>query len=273
MSAVSRTGFVRRLVEIALGPFVVRRKLPREAGAGLIAVSARVGGLKYLFKRALHWDPELLNVAAILVKDGQYVWDVGANVGLFSRAAAFHAGSNGQVLSIEADIDAVMLLNKTVKYNSPSHSKITVLPVAVSDSVGIVSFAIAKRARAANSIEGHGSTQTGGVREVRTLPCTTLDSLLQNITAPDVLKIDVEGAELRVLNGAGNVLQNIRPVIYCEVAENNKAEVTRLFASNGYRLWNGDSFYGTSFPEIANAARNTVAIPNEKVEDFDHRKI
>ena len=93
----------------------------------------------------------------------------------------------------------------------------TALPVAISDSVGFVSFSIAKRARAANSIQGYGSTQTGGVSETRTLPCVTLDSLLKHFPTPDVLKIDVEGAELGVLQGGSQLIDNVRPVIYCEL--------------------------------------------------------
>jgi FkbM family methyltransferase len=153
-------GVVRRFAEVVLGPLTIKRRLPLAAGSGLLVASARVGGLKYLLKRSADWDPELLNIASLLVKEGDSVWDVGTNVGLFSKAAAFHAGAAGSVLSIEADGDAVSLLNRTCRLRSPGHAEMTVLPVAVSDSVGFVRFAIAKRARASNSIEGFGSSQT-----------------------------------------------------------------------------------------------------------------
>lgn len=161
---------IRRLTEILLGPVIVRRRLPAIHGGGMIVTSARVGGLKYLFRSAEHWDAQLLNVAQRLVRKGQIVWDVGANAGLFSKAAAYRAGSEGSVLSIEADLDAVKLLNKTCLHRLPGHAAMTVLPVAIGESVGIVRFSISKRARASNSIEGYGSSQTGGVAEVRTLP-------------------------------------------------------------------------------------------------------
>jgi FkbM family methyltransferase len=264
---------MRRMVEIGLGSLVVRRRLPIDAGAATIFASGKVGGLKFILKNSRNWDPEFVCIAVILVKSGQTVWDVGANVGLFSKAAAFHAGERGRVISIEADIDAVTLLNRTCQLHSPKHAKMTVLPVAVSDTVGFVRFSIAKRARAANSIQGYGSTQTGGVSETRTLPCVTLDSLLEHFPAPDMLKIDVEGAEFLVLQGGNRLLSNVRPVIYCEVAEKARSEVTRLLEHHGYGLWDGSRFDGTTRTKISIAAHNTVAIPEEKVAEYERLNV
>jgi FkbM family methyltransferase len=260
--------FVRRMAEIILGPIVIFRKLPEKAGGGAIAVSANVGGLKYLFKPSHAWDPELINIAFRLVRKGDCVWDIGANVGLFSKAAAYCAGPKGQVLSVEADIDAVRLLNRTCRRPSHQEALVTVIPAAISDTVGFVRFSIAARARAANSIEGYGSTQTGGVAEIRTLPCVTLDNLLEHFPAPVVVKIDVEGAELRVLAGSKKLLGQVRPVIYCEICSELSDQVTQLLLSHGYRLWDGSGFSGTSSKEIFACRWNTVAIPTEKVSEY-----
>lgn len=125
------------------------------------------------------------------------------------------------------------------------------------------------RARAANSIEGYGSTQTGGVREIRTLPSVTLDSLLEHFAAPHVLKIDVEGAELEVLRGAVQVLSQSRPVIYCEVTDRTRAEVVTLLQSNAYMLWDGEGFDGSlNSKRMSDLTTNVVAIPQELTEMF-----
>jgi FkbM family methyltransferase len=262
----------RRIMEVALGPLVIKRRLPAGAGGGLVVVSGKVGGLKYLLKRSRHWDPELLNIADLLITRGHSVWDVGANVGLFSQAAAFHAGAEGKILSIEADIDAVTLLNRTCRYRMPDHAVVTILPVAVSSSVGFVRFAIAKRARASNSIEGFGSTQTGGIKETRTLPCVTLDSLLEHFRAPDVLKIDVEEAELEVLRSAELVLIQSRPIIYCEVSTKTRLEVEKLLRDRAYRLWDGRGFDGAlRGAGISDQTINLVAIPEERIDIFLHQ--
>ena len=161
-SAPAKVHRLRRATEVLLAPWVLKRRLPALAGGGLIVVSAKVGGLKFLIKPADRWDPNLLNIAALLVRNGNVVWDIGANVGLFSRAASFHADDAGAVLAVEADLDAIALLNRMRTHIASGHAAIEVLPVAVSKVCGFVHFDIAMRARAANAISGYGSTQTGG---------------------------------------------------------------------------------------------------------------
>jgi FkbM family methyltransferase len=255
----------RRAAEMFLGPLIVQRRLPSSAGGGRLVANARVGGLKYLFKSAADIDPELLRIAGLLVKKDDVVWDVGANVGLFSVVAAARAGANGRVISVEADLDAVTLLNRTVALRSDGHAAITVLPLAVGRSIGFVHFLIAGRARAANAIKGYGSTQMGGIREERVLPSMNLDCLLEHFSAPQVLKIDVEGAENEVLLGAKSLLLHARPLIYCEVASSNADDITALLRFHRYRIWDGATYDGRGAGEVTHSTHNTVAIPEEKV--------
>jgi FkbM family methyltransferase len=263
---IMNAGIIRRMAETVLGPLVFSRRLPQRSGGGLIRVCPRAGGLKYLLKSSDRWDPELLDIAAALVSRNDSVWDVGSNVGLFSKAAAFHAGAQGNVLSIEADLDVVALLHATARRSSENEARMTVLPVAVADRQGVLSFAIARRARAANAIEGYGSTQTGGVREVRTLPCMTLDSLLSHFPAPNVLKIDVEGAEILVLNGATQILEQARPRVYCEVSTNTREQVCELLEGFGYRVWEGHGYGHGTNEQVTQATSNIVAIPTANAE-------
>jgi len=264
MNQVMATGLLRRLAERLLGRIILVRSLPAEVGAGRLVVSARVGGLKYLFKAPRRWDPELLRIADVLVRPADQIWDVGANVGLFAMAALHHAGPNGTVLALEADHDAVSLLFATARLCGDG---LTVLPIAVSNVDGFVRFAIAKRARAANAIEGFGSTQTGGVLETRTLPSRSLDSLLDHFPAPTVLKIDVEGAELAVLGGANRVLSEIRPRIYCEVTGQTRTEATQLLHGFGYETYDGESFGTAHSRPVGPGTTNLVGIPLGKKGD------
>jgi len=258
---------MRRLAEVVLGPVVVRRRLPVESGSGVLVVSGKVGGMRYLLKPSRQWDPDLLAIARLLVRTGDVVWDVGSNLGLFSKAAAFHAGPQGKVIAIEADSDAVALLNRSCHWHPAEHASLTVLPVAVSDRTGFLRFSIAKRARSANSIEGFGSTQTGGVAETRTVPCLTLDALLDDFPSPDLIKIDVEGAELNALRGGTRVLRDARPIVHCEVSSEASPAVTQLLKNHSYRLFDAADVARHTWGEVAEATYNTVAIPSERVED------
>ncbi|HEU4662450.1 MAG TPA: FkbM family methyltransferase [Dokdonella sp.] len=258
------SALVRRWAEVLLGPLVVRRRMPASAGHGWLVVSAKVGGLKYLLKPADLWDPELVRIAGCLVSEGDVVWDVGSNVGLFAKAASERAGARGRVVALEADEDAAALLLRTAHLAAPRCAPITVVATAVGRRCGVASFAIARRARAANAIEGFGSTQTGGTREVREVPSTTLDALIERFGAPDVVKIDVEGAEMEVLDGASRLLAEIRPAIYCEVCSATRSAVSRLLHAHSYAMWDGEDFSQADGLGIALAAGNTVAIPLEK---------
>lgn len=251
---------LRRLAEIILGNLTVSRTLPASVGSGRVVATPRVGGLRYLFRPANSLDPTLMKIASAVVRKGDNVWDVGGNVGLFASAAAGLAGPDGRVYSIEADADAYALLNKTARaQNSETHAAITALNTAISNQCGCVQFNVANRSRSTNSIAGFGSTQTGGVKERRHVPALTLDTLLKDFSPPQVVKIDVEGAEVLVLQGACELLTRIRPVLIVEVASEVGQEVARILRSHDYRLFDG----GTLSPIEPDqpAAWDTVAIP------------
>lgn len=267
MVAVARVGSVRSLAEKLFAPLVLVRHLPKSAGGGKVVVSTKVGGLKCVFKRAEDWDPELLRVAELLVKKNDVVWDVGANIGLFSKCASYFAGAEGHVYSMEADTDVQVLLHRSISFSLPEEAPITLLPVAVSDQVGWETFSISKRARASNSLLGYGSSSTGGVLQNRTVPAVSLDSLLDQFLPPKVLKIDVEGAELKVIKGGDKILKAIRPLIYCEIASENTLEVEKALCKHSYRYVDGRKFSSIAeMSQIGNSIGfNTVAVPEELI--------
>jgi FkbM family methyltransferase len=249
---------LRALAERATHRFVFRRRLPPEFGHARLYTSTEAG-LRYLGRRE-HFDPMLYDAARRFVRTGAVVWDIGANVGLFTMAAAARAGGEGQILAIEADTWLVELLRRTVRANSRAGSAlapISVLPVAISDDVGVAQFSIAMRSRSTNYLAGFGTTQTGGERERNLVPTLTLASLLDHFPVPDVVKIDVEGAEVDALVGAEPLLRH-RPVLLCEVAAANAARVHELLHPFGYRYIDLTDNAPTALP-----SDNVAALPEE----------
>ena len=189
--------------------------------------------LKYLKPGARAFDADLLVLAEQRVAIDAVVWDVGANVGTFSVAAAAVA-RQGQVFAIEADIWLAGLLRRTAA--EPIYGgRMQVVPCAVAAAPGVARFVIAARGRASNALETSGGrSQMGGAREVVLVPTLSLDTLLETLPPPSFVKIDVEGAELAVIEGAERLLRDIRPDVYIEVDERFAEQVHAVFKRHGY---------------------------------------
>jgi FkbM family methyltransferase len=226
---------LRTIIERLSRGVVLTRRLPRQFGGDAIYVSPDAS-LRHWRLNMRKIDPQLFAVLPRIVKRGDVVWDVGANVGLFSFAAAALAGQTGSVVAIEPDAWLVLLLRRSAAAASPQRAKVEVLPAAVGERVGLAQFNIARRGRAASHLAGLGRVQAGGSRETTTVVLVTLDWLLDQFPAPRVLKIDVEGAENLVIRGAKRMLNDVRPVIVCEVGRVLIDEVSCTLAAARYEI-------------------------------------
>jgi FkbM family methyltransferase len=206
-------------------------------------------------------DPILYRMCLEFVKPGACVWDIGANVGLFSFCSAALAGADGYVLAIEPDVWLAHLIHRTAQLwlqNDYSAAPVAVLCSAASDASDINWLHIAERERAANYVRSAaGSSQSGGYRSTQLTASVTLDFLLKHFRPPSFLKIDVETHELQVLTGASGLLRTCRPLVWCEVSPQNYKAAFQLFSSAGYDLFNAESKEKLS----GSANWNTLAIP------------
>jgi FkbM family methyltransferase len=256
----------RAMLERAARSWVFQRRLPSDFGRASLFVTPSAG-LKYLFKASEKLDPPLLRNVTELIRENDVVWDIGANVGLFSFTAAARAGRGGRVVAFEPDMWLTQLLRRSCALQPPSSANVTVVPVAVASDVSLRPFQIARRSRAANAFAGYGSSQMGGVSEEQMVPAFNLDWLLAALPAPRVIKCDVEGAEAEVFRDQSKILDGIRPVIVCEVSNENAAAITRLFRGKAYHLYDGERPLAGS-KEIELASWNTVALPSERRQEY-----
>lgn len=204
-------------------------------------------------------DPMLLSFCDKYVKPGAVVWDIGANVGLFTVASAALAGASGKVFSCEPDVWLVQLLRNTASLQTDKSAPMDILPIGVAGSLGIKRFALAKRSRATNHLQGYGSTMAGGVREWTNIFCVTLNWMSENLPLPDVLKIDVEGAEGELFGAAEDLFVKKRPVVLVEVNPGSVDSVSKFLLCHKYRLLDADQF-GEEVPAQGGTA-NILALP------------
>jgi len=249
---------LRRLAENLSKGVVLRRHLPARFGRLPIYVTPEAG-LRY-WSAMSRVDAVLYRMAEELAKPGSVVWDVGANVGLFSLCAAAASGRSGFVLSIEPDFWLAHLITRSSREIAQhACSQVQVLCASISDSNRVSSLEIAERARASNHLaEATGSTQADGLRYTQRTVSLTLDYLMDYFPVPSVLKIDVETHEASVLKGARRLLNEIRPTIWCEVSHENSAEVTELLHAAGYELYGAEV---QPHPPTDRAWFHTLAVP------------
>lgn len=239
-----------------------KRRLPSEIGRRPLWVSPDAR-LRFLKPGRKAFDLELLDIAKRLVQPSSIVMDIGANVGEFSVAAAHFAGPKGAVLAVEADPFLAGLLQCTVSEPDNQDLNLEIMCTAVSGGSGTERFNLAQRSRAANALSEVGSTQMGGVRRSLLVPTIAVDDLVAAWKAPDVVKIDVEGAELVVLQGARQLLGTRRPTIMFE-ASKSQDKIMALLASHGYELF--DPSQPSLDKPIAECTFNTLAVHTSRLD-------
>ena len=139
-----------------------------------------------------------------LLQPGMIAVDIGAHVGYFTLLAAKRVGPVGTVLAFEPDADNHAALLKNIAMNN--YQNITVAQQAVSDREGLAQLHLTQTGSGRHSMFHHGLPERGSV-DIET---TTLDATLEELGWPhvDLIKIDVEGAEVSVLNGMAQLLES-----------------------------------------------------------------
>ncbi len=235
------------------------RHLPAEFASVKLYVTPD-SALHFWRRRLGAEEAMLLRWAHEFVAPGDVVWDIGANVGVFAFGAAARAGPTGRVLAIEPDPFLASLLRRTAAERLPSVACVGVMEAAACDRMGPISFHVAARGRASNHIDGAGQTTSGGSRQVRDIVGVTLDSLRGEHPPPTLVKIDVEGAEARVLRGGRELLTVDRPVLLCEVSAVAREAVSRELQQLGFLLFDAELSRSERRP-LLQAAWNTLATP------------
>lgn len=153
--------------------------------------------------------------------------DVGAHIGLHSLRAAGKVGPNGKVISVEPNPDTLRELRRNIALSKLN--QVVVQPVACSDKESTLDLFAGSLANTGMSslskrtAEAEG--ESGRQFKVRARPLDDIvaESGLQRV---DVIKIDVEGAELFVLKGAMHTLQRFHPFLVMEVKEEQLAAMS-----------------------------------------------
>jgi FkbM family methyltransferase len=169
-------------------------------------------------------EPRLQGAFALVLKPGMTVYDVVASAGFQSMLAARLVGGGGQEIAFEPFPESAVLLRHNAQLNG--FQQVEVLQVAVAAADGSAKLKVGERVN-------RGKLDAGGTLEVQV---RSLDSVTaERGRSPSALKIDVEGGEVAVLDGARRLLTDARPILFVDCHGTNAAVAERL-ESLGYRL-------------------------------------
>lgn len=166
---------------------------------------------------------------ADVVRRGDVVYDLGANVGFYSLLASVLTGPEGRVFSFEPAPENLKFLRKHLELNKVTNCR--VLDAAVSASDGTANFDPGP-----NLSMGRLTKESRTGVSVRTV---ALDSLVADgeLPPPNVVKCDIEGAEYDALTGAAAILARHTPTIFLATHGTEVHErCCRLLLDLGYHL-------------------------------------
>ena len=156
-------------------------------------------------------EPEVLEWILSELKAGMTFLDIGANVGYYSLIGATCVGSAGRVVALEPDAAIAAILRRNVEVNS--FRNVEVVQGAACGVCGIVKFG-----RAVSTSYASGLSCENAVDWIE-VPGYSLDSLIVELHIPqvDVVKLDVEGAEIETIEGMKRILAEVRPKLMMEL--------------------------------------------------------
>jgi FkbM family methyltransferase len=228
-----------------LGPIVQqigRRLLPPDT---LVWTQVKAGPGKGLWLRlnprtgSLYFrgggEAQVQEYLALRLKPGMVFYDVGANIGLFTLIAARLVRPGGHVVAFEPEAGVAVRLQENAVRNELHN--VTVVRAAAWSSSGRVSFCSADPSNSPDLGVGRVVDYRVTEPSANTVSAVALDDCISKYSPPDLIKCDVEGAEVEVFRGASQILAAHKPEIICELhSPECRKSVTELLCNAGYRV-------------------------------------
>jgi len=183
-------------------------------------------GTRGLFMYRENYEPLLQNYHN-LIHEGDIVLDVGANQGIYSLAFAQLIGSSGKVIAVEPFSEMNNYFKHNIKINN--FQNIEILEKVISDKIGYEEIDFGSGIVSASIVRNFKNSIKQKVESI------TIDEVCKNLNKLNFIKIDIEGAELKALKGAEQVLNNFKPKLSLEVDQHSFDHINSFLKKYGYK--------------------------------------
>lgn len=221
-----------------------------------------------------------LSIIMKFIKKGDYVFDIGSNIGAFTVPFLKKIGKSGKVFSFEPQKEIYEILKMNVEKNKEYNIEL------FRSGVGLEKTTIDLTFINYNVVDNFGGVSLVQNKDNPFFPdksdakqkisITNLDKFL-HLKKCNFVKIDVEGMELDVLNGGKLFINKFRPIMWIENQRVFPNRLNKLLLKSGYALYwvlsylfnphNHNKSNINYFPNICQ--ENILAIPKEKSKDFN----
>jgi FkbM family methyltransferase len=204
-----------------------------DPGVSLLLDPAEDVARTILVSRQGRWEPEVWAAISSGLSDGGVFFDVGAHIGYDSLKAARLVGEKGRVVAFEPNPNTLRILRSNIEASGARN--VIVQPIACTDSEQTLTLFDSTPGGNSGS-SSLSRANAGGLTRPYTVRGRPIDDVVSELgmTRVDVVKADVEGAELLVLRGAAQTLRRFHPKLILEVVprqlENMNASVEALEA-------------------------------------------
>lgn len=211
-------------------------------------------------------DPNEFAFLDRFLEPGMTFLDAGANEGIYSVFAAQLVGAEGTVWAFDPSQREISRLTCNVELNN---LRVRIFPMALADQTGDAEMLVAGYGHEGLNTMGQFFHEVEGATK-ELIPVATLDDIVKEnpLERLDFIKIDVEGAELKVLQGAAATLRRYRPLLLLEVADrtlrqqgSSREQLLDYLRMLDYELYIFDPYSG--LPALSAAySDNMIAAPS-----------
>ncbi|MBS0009962.1 MAG: FkbM family methyltransferase [Bacteroidales bacterium] len=166
-----------------------------------------------------------------LIKEGDTIIDIGANLGYYTRIFARATGSKGLVWAVEP----VPLYREVLRLNTRRLSNILILPYALGDKQAVKHMGIPGEQPYRHGLTRIMAKDEQGVKPGLEVEVKTPSDLFSNLERIDYIKCDIEGYEDRVIPGFMEIIRRDRPLIQIEIEPSNRKQINDILSREGYK--------------------------------------